>query len=350
LISSPDLGLAAKGKLRLSSDQPDDQKLKDEKVSKPESTGSLEASAPEMSEAELETFLHESDPEFMKSIQGISSDKTLSITEEEITEGEAALKAEIEQWKSYKGFWKILYKVIPLAPHISYKSKNFRFKLKSIFFRVFIQSRNFIILITKKKIPDFVKSFKGLIHSISDYFGRAAHEFKYLKWQVKSMFYISTVLVIAAGYVIFKSIKNDFIKEEKVPFISSLGSLASHEYEFDEKEVEAYIDNARAAQNVILTRKVFVNLKPSTDSGPNPMAAFEFYIEGMNSDVVIEIKDREPKVQDIIQSTIEDMSFDDLESEQGKKELCKRLQVEVSKVLTTGSVKVVRIKTVILKP
>lgn len=310
----------------------------------------LDMNPPEMSAEQMDALLKESDPEFMKSVEEISADKTLTLEEEEHNEGHAALVAEVERWQSYTGAWKILYKVFPYAPHVSLKSKNIRFKIRAFYFRIFVQVKNFLFYLAKEKIPKTITSAKESLAAQRKAFSKASYNFKYLKWQTKILFYVSAAFIVAAGYVVFKSVKKDFLKEDKPLFISGLGELANQEYSYEQNEVEPYINNARAAQNVILTRKIFVNLKPSSGSGRNPMAAFEFYIEGMTSDVVIEIKDRESKIQDLMQRSIEDTTFEELDTEQGKKDMTRRLQEEISKVLTTGSVKAIRIKTIILKP
>ncbi len=86
-------------------------------------------------------------------------------------------------------------------------------------------------------------------------------------------------------------------------------------------------------------QKMTVNLRRSSESGPNPMGAFEFYVEGAASEVVVEIKDREPEMEDLFSRTIEDMTFDQVASGEGKKLLCDRLRKELNKVLTKGYVR-----------
>lgn len=80
------------------------------------------------------------------------------------------------------------------------------------------------------------------------------------------------------------------------------------------------------------------------------MAAFEFYVEGTVSEVLVEIKDREYEVEDLFLRTIEEMTYDQLTTPEGKRVLCDRLRREVNKVLTTGFVRRIFIKTAILKP
>ena len=80
------------------------------------------------------------------------------------------------------------------------------------------------------------------------------------------------------------------------------------------------------------------------------MAAFEFFLQGVSPEVVVELKDREVEFKDAIARTAEDFDFDVLDTIQGKKLLCDRIKKEVNLRLTTGKVRQVLIKTVIIKP
>lgn len=80
------------------------------------------------------------------------------------------------------------------------------------------------------------------------------------------------------------------------------------------------------------------------------MAAFEFYIEGYAPEAIIEFKDREVEFRDLVQRSIEEFTFDQLESGEGKRELCLRLQKVINSKLSTAQLKKVFIKTAIIKP
>lgn len=93
-----------------------------------------------------------------------------------------------------------------------------------------------------------------------------------------------------------------------------------------------------------------VNIKRSQSSGPNPMASLDFYAEGTASDVMVEIKDREAEVRDLLQRTIEEMSFDQISSGEGKQLLCDKMRKEVNRILTKGKIRKFYIKTALVKP
>lgn len=80
------------------------------------------------------------------------------------------------------------------------------------------------------------------------------------------------------------------------------------------------------------------------------MGAFEFFVEGTVNDVIVEIKDREPEIEDLFLRTIEEMNYDQISSGEGKKKLCEILRHEVNKILTKGQVRRIFFKTAIVKP
>lgn len=307
-------------------------------------------SLPDMSVEDVDNFLAEQDPDFLKTIEGIRADKSLTVEQIIIDDETAALHAEIDLWSNYKGFRKIIFKVIPFAPRISLKLKSLKFKIVAFFQAYWIRFKHFSIYLATEGRKKAVAQIKTTLKKRSQEFSDWNYNFGQLKLRSKLIFFFSVLLFGTTFFVAYLGFKSKLMPHEKEMFLTGFTHHSTKEYEYDPNvEVEPYIDNPRAAQNLILIPKLIVNLKRLPDSKDNPMAAFEFFIEGMSSDVVVEIKDREHFIKDIIQRSIEEMTFDELDSENGKKDLCVKLQKEISKVLVTGRVKTVRIKTIILK-
>ncbi len=80
------------------------------------------------------------------------------------------------------------------------------------------------------------------------------------------------------------------------------------------------------------------------------MVAFELFLEGFNPEVVAEIKGREGFYRDLIHRTVAKFTYDEVESVEGKKELLGVVRKELNSVVRQGQIKVVRFKTIILKP
>ncbi len=103
-------------------------------------------------------------------------------------------------------------------------------------------------------------------------------------------------------------------------------------------------------QHIVLLNKVVVNLKPSARSGDNPMAAFNIFLHATNQEAAIEIKDRERELQDFVQRITEDFSYDQLQSEGGKRKWKIALKSELNLVLTQGKIKDIYFNTLLIKP
>lgn len=80
------------------------------------------------------------------------------------------------------------------------------------------------------------------------------------------------------------------------------------------------------------------------------MVAYEFSLEGNSTEVLIEIKDREGEILDQIQRMIEEHSFDELNSADGKKLITEKVRSTVNRLLTLGKIRHVYIQGVIFKP
>jgi len=169
---------------------------------------------------------------------------------------------------------------------------------------------------------------------------------------MKKLAFVGLVLVTAiGGIVLFKVATHKLLPSSEELFVSSLEEWAQGKYFYDPKsEVESFYDSTRTEQNMFIIKKMIVNLRRSPTSGSNPMGAFEFFVEGTDSEVVVEIKDREPEVKDLFLRTIGDMTFDQVSTGEGKQMMNDRLRKEINKILTKGKVRRVFIKTAVIKP
>lgn len=114
-------------------------------------------------------------------------------------------------------------------------------------------------------------------------------------------------------------------------------------------ESESFFDNSRLLKNIVVIKKMVANIKPSEDSGKNPMLALELNIEGMTSEVVVEIKDREAEFKDLILRTVEDHTYDEINDTVGKQNLSEQILNVLNANLTRGQIRKVLYKSFILK-
>lgn len=134
-------------------------------------------------------------------------------------------------------------------------------------------------------------------------------------------------------------------------FLNSYAELGSELTDFNpNNEVESFYDNLRFAKNLVSISPMRVNLRPSENSGSNPMLAIEVTVEGLSADEIIEIKDREAEFKDMLLRLTEEKNYDELVEAQGKITLCEEYRDLLNAYLTRGQVRKVLLKSFVIKP
>ncbi len=309
------------------------------------------AELPELSLEELDQAIASEDPAFLKKVSGIAQDTSLTLEDIDLAKLDEALYQETLLWRNAKGWRFILYAVYPNIPKLSLRRKalaqqgRVKLKLWSENFRarwtLFLQEdlkkfRHFLIEKAKAAFTAGLTAIRGFW----------AHSLK-----VKMLAILFVALLATTVVLIFQMMGQDHQPEKEIDlYLRSFSDVASEVITYDsEVGVEPFYDNLRSAPNLIYLEKMVVNLKPGPES-PNPMAAFELFLEGLSPEVVLEVKERETMIRDHIQRTVESYNFEDLDSPEGKRELMDSLARSISKKLISGKLKSVRIKTLILKP
>lgn len=301
---------------------------------------SADADADTLSLESLDSIIAEEDPEFSSSLNEIGHVETNIEIYSEGLALEYSLEDEIKYWQNSSKFRKKLAELFPVLPRFSYKIK---IKKTSLHLR-WIKWRSQALRNTIKAVPLLLVFIKNFIKSLFDIF----KSFSKLK---KIGFLLLLVSSGLGGYTIYRISTKGLIPKPSDIFIGSMAEWSKAKYGYNpSSDLEPFYDSTRLIQNILLMKKMVVNIKSSTESGPNPMGAFEFYVEATAPEVLLEIKDRESEVKDIFLRTIEEMTFDQISSGEGKQLLCGNLRKEVNKVLTKGFIKKVFIKTAIVKP
>ena len=133
-------------------------------------------------------------------------------------------------------------------------------------------------------------------------------------------------------------------------FLGEFEPIADHTWEYAaDAPTLNFQDPMLHPENVILFEHIIVNLKPSS-SHQNPMALAEFYIEAGSKDAAIEIKQREVEVRDSMSRTIEQMPYEDITTEDGKRKLKVILRKNLNEFITTGRIRRIYFKSLVLKP
>ena len=300
----------------------------------------------------LDQVLADEDPEFSKGLVEIGPDdpSAMYIYDPDL-ELPPTLEDEIRSWENSTGVRKFLYKIFPFLPKFLFTIKNF----KTFYRETKEKLREKAIYLRKEGVRDVLAWIKGkktkITSAIAAKVSALITTFKSFSL-VKKLIFVALILVTgAATGLIYRIATKGLVGKSESLFMTSMGAWGQKSYTYDPStEVEPFYDSLRASQNMLSLEKMIVNLRPSETSGPNPMGAFEFFVEGMAADVIVEIKDREPEMRDLFQRTIEESTFDFVASGEGKQQLCDKLRKEVNKVLTTGRVRRIFIKTAIIKP
>jgi flagellar basal body-associated protein FliL len=157
--------------------------------------------------------------------------------------------------------------------------------------------------------------------------------------------FISSAVAIKLAW----SYKNYFLHQNL--FLNSFAELGSDLKEYNPNtEIEAFYDNPQFPKNLVTISSMHVNVKPSENSGNNPMLAFEVMVEGLSTDAIVEIKDREAEFKDMLLRLTEEKTYDELSEAEGKKSLCEQFRDLLNSSLTRGQVRRVHLKSFIIKP
>ncbi|MBC7421788.1 MAG: flagellar basal body-associated FliL family protein [Bdellovibrio sp.] len=158
------------------------------------------------------------------------------------------------------------------------------------------------------------------------------------------------VVVVITGAVLFVWNANKNLFEENL-FLNSYATWNHSVQDYNPlSETEAFYDNPRFSKNLMTLSKMFINVKSSENSGTTPMLALEVNVEGISADAIIEIKDREAEFKDLLLRFVEDQTYDELTTTEGKKNLCDQFRIIINSHLTQGQVRRVLLKSFIIKP
>ena len=305
----------------------------------------------EMSPEDLDGFLAAQDPEFAAKMKEISKDTALSIVEPEVDEETSELHDEIAKWKDSKGLKKKLVTIFPFLPYITVRFNRLIFRIMAIFRGMGIHAKHFVDYM---RTTGRHKLQALLILAIKKTGGKLKHaltEFGALSAKLKIALFGLVFLFFGAIYVFYLTLNGKVWPTETELFLTNLDAHAGQVYQVNKEEgFENFYDNIRATPNLLLIQKLVVNIKPSPNSGKNPMLACELFLDSISPDVIIEVKDRETFFRDLIQRTTEEFDYDTLSSVEGKKQYLKVLMKEINKQLTTGELRNIRIKTIVIKP
>jgi flagellar basal body-associated protein FliL len=183
------------------------------------------------------------------------------------------------------------------------------------------------------------------VFSLKDFFQNLI-EFKKNPKKVMGFWIGITFLFAMTTFVVLSNI---WTSQTKL-FINSFADLGADVYTFDpQTETESFFENPKLARNLVSLSRMVANILPTNESSKNPMLAVELTIEGMNTEVVVEIKDSEAEFKDLILRLIEQENYDFLNTEKGKISLAMKIRDEMNTNLTRGQVRKALYKSFVIK-
>jgi len=157
---------------------------------------------------------------------------------------------------------------------------------------------------------------------------------------------VSLIMVVLMG----RTIRGErLVHPAESPLLKSFEQVANRiEILKTDEPMEQFDSPLRNPEYVVLYKKMFVNLK-STTQNRNPMAAFEIFIEANSQESAIELKDRERQFKDVIARIFEAMPYDEIITAEGKNKLKLIIRRDLNQVINKGRVKKVYFKTLFYK-
>jgi len=305
----------------------------------------------EPDEAELDRFLDEQDPEFAERMKVLSADRNLKVEDIVVDDATQELFEETQRWENSKGLQKFVYRFLRFLPRLS-------LALRKLIHRVSVKTVAFAIL-SRNHLHDWGLGFwkasrKGAAtgaHNLKEGISSNWGKFAKLSLKRKLMLFVTMVFVGAAIYGVNFALSGRLLPGESELFISNFGDEGAEVIEYDPSvRQEMFYDNVRSSPNLLLITKMVVNIRPSANSGENPMIAVEFFAEGMSPESILELKGREAFFRDRMQRRISEYSFDVLDSPPGKRDMAAELLKDLNRNLSHGQLRGLRIKTIVLKP
>jgi flagellar basal body-associated protein FliL len=229
------------------------------------------------------------------------------------------------------------------------RAKRLLTHLKQLAIKIFYFVKASFIAFAKETVPHYLKTLLALLKFFGQSLGHQLAQIKTFSKAQKIVLVLIFAGVLGLGYTVFKIATSGLIKDDEQLFVHSMEELSGQKFIYDMNDVEDFYNSPRVSQNIMSLRRIVVNIQRSKNSGTNPMAAIEFYIQGNSSDVMVEITDREAELLDRIQGQIRAFSYDELDTVEGKRRMSVKIIRDLNEDLTKGKITQIYFKNFVLK-
>ncbi|MBL7545458.1 MAG: flagellar basal body-associated FliL family protein [Bdellovibrionaceae bacterium] len=221
--------------------------------------------------------------------------------------------------------------------------------LNQLAVKVFYFVKAQLITFGKETLPYLLKKLVAGLKSTAADLSKALGKIRTLSKIQKVALLVMIFGTGALFLVVFKATTTGLIKDDEKLFVRTMEELSTQKFIYENKDLEDFYNSPRVNQNMMSLRRIVVNIQKSKNSGVNPMGAFEFFIQGNSSDVMVEINDREAELLDLFQNHIREFSYDELDTVEGKRRMLEKLTRAINEELTKGKIMQIYFKNLVLK-
>jgi flagellar basal body-associated protein FliL len=297
----------------------------------------------DLSLEQLDSMILSAAPDFaddLKDMKSLPSDGSIDL---DVIDTGQTFPLDENPWMNPIGIRKFLVMLLPFLPRLW----DFQYRFFSNLYLYRTRFQTFL----RELGPRTLQGLKSAGKIGADVSKQKIVAFKGLTWPLKIVAMCLILLGLFTVVFVYRSMTRGVLPGDQEYLIASLEEWAGHTYKYDpEVEMDSFYDSPRTIQNIMSLPKMIVNIHTSKGSGPNPMAAMEFFLEGLSPEAIVEVKDRETEIRDLFQRTLEEMSYSDLDSTEGKQQLTEKLRQTLNMNLTKGKIRRVFIKELVLKP
>lgn len=292
---------------------------------------------------DLDRMLEVEDPGFKASLESIQTERNNSETSIESLDVEVdGATEDVTEKKGPNKVQVIFGKIVSPI-----KRLNGWFHLRRISYtnqaKVFArQSIHFV----RHDLPDLLRYLASQIKTAVAWVRGWINRFLALQTGKKVLLIGSGISSLLAIFFLSKALTGQWLPLWRNPLIHSFAAKVDKTYSVKQSDMIPFFDAFPEVEFQLLLSKMIVNLTPSAGI-PNPMGAFEFYLGLDANETAIEIKDREKEVIDITQRTLEEFTYEEVNSQLGITRVKSRIRDNINQILNQGRVQKVYVKTLI---
>ena len=170
------------------------------------------------------------------------------------------------------------------------------------------------------------------------------------QWKRKLFFGFGLTVFLLFLWLLVGTLTGGWLYKISLNQYQSLEERADFVYSYEQKDLIKFNDLFPSQKYSVLMDKVVVNLKTEHPRFRNPMGVFQFYLRVDSRKTAIKIKALQKVILDRIQREIEDFTYDETVTLEGKRDLKSTIQDSVNDILTRGRVEEVYFKQFVTKP